>query len=88
MKRDTAIPAVGERPPAIETDTVASARGDIESIDTRVPPAPELHEKSFDDVLGKQPVALLFATPQLCQSRVCGPVVDIARRCIHGTARR
>jgi len=28
-------------------------------------------------VLGKQPVVLLFATPQLCQSRVCGPVVDI-----------
>ena len=28
--------------------------------------------------LGKKPVALLFATPQLCQSRVCGPVVDIA----------
>ena len=25
-----------------------------------------------------KPVALLFATPQLCQSRVCGPVVDIA----------
>ena len=23
-------------------------------------------------------MALLFATPQLCQSRVCGPVVDIA----------
>jgi hypothetical protein len=23
-------------------------------------------------------VALLFATPQLCQSRVCGPVTDIA----------
>ena len=27
---------------------------------------------------GKKPVALLFATPQLCQSRVCGPVTDIA----------
>jgi hypothetical protein len=29
-------------------------------------------------VLGKKPIALPFATPQLCQSRVCGPVVDIA----------
>jgi hypothetical protein len=29
-------------------------------------------------VLGKRPVALLFSTPQLCQSRVCGPVTDIA----------
>lgn len=77
VKRDTAIPAVGERPPTVETDTLDSARGDIESIDTRVPAAPELHEKSLKDVLGRQPVALLFATPQLCQSRVCGPVVDI-----------
>jgi hypothetical protein len=29
-------------------------------------------------VLGKKPVALLFSTPQLCQSRVCGPVTDVA----------
>ena len=33
---------------------------------------------NFADELGKKPVALLFATPQLCQSRVCGPVVDVA----------
>ena len=37
-----------------------------------------MHAKSFADVVGKKPVALLFATPQLCQSRVCGPVVDVA----------
>ena len=34
--------------------------------------------RTFADVVGKKPVALLFATPQLCQSRVCGPVTDIA----------
>jgi hypothetical protein len=78
VRRDSPIPAVGERPPAAKTDTIASAKGDLESIDTRVPPARRLHEQSFDEVLGKRPVALLFATPQLCQSRVCGPVVDIA----------
>ena len=72
------IPDVGEPAPETETDTVASAKGDEEAIDTRLPPAPELHEKSFADVVGKKPVALLFATPQLCQSRVCGPVTDIA----------
>ena len=37
-----------------------------------------MHKESFADVAGKKPVALLFATPQLCQSRVCGPVTDIA----------
>ena len=72
------IPEVGEAAPKVETDTVASAKGDEESIDTRIPTAPELHQESFADVVGKKPVALLFATPQLCQSRVCGPVTDIA----------
>jgi hypothetical protein len=36
-----------------------------------------MHSVSFDQVLGKRPVALLFSTPQLCTSRVCGPVTDI-----------
>jgi hypothetical protein len=72
------IPDVGQVPPRISTDTVASAAGNLASIDTRRPFAPDLHRVNFKDVLGKKPVALLFATPQLCQSRVCGPVVDIA----------
>jgi hypothetical protein len=71
------IPAVGEPAPRVTTDTLASAGGDVKKIDTRVPPS-DMHEESLKDVLGKKPVALLFATPQLCQSRVCGPVVDIA----------
>ncbi len=71
-------PAVGDRAIAIDTDTVASAGGDLASIDTRIPPAPELHRENFRDVLAKKPAVLLFATPQLCQSRVCAPVVDVA----------
>jgi hypothetical protein len=72
VRADSPIPAVGERPPAVDTDTVTSARGNLEAIDTRVPTASELHEKNFKDVVGKRPVALLFATPQLCQSRSAG----------------
>ena len=75
--REDDIPAVGEEVPKVETDTLASVKGDEALLDTRTPAAPELHETSFKDVVGKKPVALLFATPQLCQSRVCGPVVDI-----------
>lgn len=37
VARSTPIPAVGERPPAIHTDTVASAGGDLSKIDTRDP---------------------------------------------------
>jgi uncharacterized MAPEG superfamily protein len=71
------IPRVGEHAPKVETDTMADARGNVANIDTRIPPD-DMHKVSFSDVVGKKPVALLFATPQLCQSRVCGPVTDIA----------
>ena len=73
------IPAVGTEPPRIHTPTETSAGGDIASIDTRLPPS-SMHDVDFADVLGKKPVVLLFATPQLCQSRVCGPVVDVAEQ--------
>jgi len=73
------IPAVGEAPPRIHTPTEDDAAGNIASIDTRLPPS-SMHEADFADVLGEKPVVLLFATPQLCQSRVCGPVVDIAEQ--------
>ena len=39
-----------------------------------------MHDVDFADVVGKKPVVLVFATPLLCQSRVCGPVVDIAEQ--------
>jgi hypothetical protein len=71
------IPDVGEEPPKVATDTIESVKGDEDLLDTRVPPS-DMHRVSFDEVVGSKPVALLFATPQLCQSRVCGPVVDVA----------
>jgi hypothetical protein len=37
-----------------------------------------MHDVDLADVVGKKPVVLLFATPALCTSRVCGPVVDVA----------
>jgi hypothetical protein len=70
------IPEVGEQAPRVPTDTLASAKGDVAKIDTRQPPD-DMHKVSFADALGHKPVALLFATPQLCQSRVCGPVTDL-----------
>ncbi len=69
--------AVGARAPRIHTPTLASVHGDVSKIDTRIPPD-DLHSVDFADVVGRKPVVLTFATPQLCQSRVCGPVVDEA----------
>jgi len=71
------VASVGDRAPRVATDTLASVHGDKELLDTRVPPG-RMQQHSLTEVLGHKPVALIFATPQLCQSRVCGPVVDIA----------
>jgi len=71
-------PAVGDAAIRIHTPTVADVGGKLAQIDTRIPPRKSLHEVDFADVLGKRPAVLVFATPLLCQSRVCGPVVDIA----------
>jgi hypothetical protein len=70
------IPDVGERPPAIATDTLASVHGELGLLTTRTPPE-QMHSVSLNQVLGKRPVALLFSTPELCTSRVCGPVTDV-----------
>jgi hypothetical protein len=71
------IPDVGDRPPDIATDTLSSTHGNVALLTTRIPPE-NMHSVSFNQVLGKKPIALLFSTPQLCISRVCGPVTDIA----------
>jgi hypothetical protein len=72
------IPAVGDRAPRVHTPT-ADDVGDIGEIDTR-DPHDTMHDVDLADVLGKQPTVLLFATPALCVSRVCGPVVDVAEQ--------
>jgi hypothetical protein len=75
--KDTNVPEVGEKAPLIHTPTLASVGGNVKSIDTRVPPT-TMHDVDYADALGKKPIILLFATPGLCQSKVCGPVADIA----------
>jgi hypothetical protein len=70
-------PRPGEKAILVHTPTLDSVGGDAAKIDTRVPPATSLSKTDFASVLGKKPVVLLFATPALCKSRVCGPVEDI-----------
>jgi hypothetical protein len=72
------VPAPGEKAPVIHTPTLEDV-GDVSEIDTRVPPG-SMHDVDFADAVGKEPIVLLFATPALCQSRVCGPVVDVAEQ--------
>lgn len=73
------VPQPGDPAPRIETLTAEDVGGDLSRIDTRQPPS-TMHEDDFSEVVGTEPVVLQFATPALCSSRVCGPVVDIAEQ--------
>ena len=75
---DYPMPQVGQPAPVIHTLTAGQVSS-ISQIDTRVPPD-DMHNDDFANVVGKKPVVLLFATPALCQSRVCGPVTDEAEQ--------
>jgi hypothetical protein len=70
------VPLPGERVISVATPTTTDARG-VNPICTRTPPCP-LHEVSLDAALTTaKPLAVLFSTPALCTSRVCGPVLDV-----------
>jgi len=73
------IPQAGQEAPKIHTPTAADVGGDLAKITTRIPPDSQ-NKVDYADALGKEPIVLLFATPQFCQSRVCGPVVDVAEQ--------
>lgn len=76
------IPEVGQKAPKIHTPTAQDVGGDLTKITTRVP-SDSQNKVDYAEALGKEPVVLLFATPQFCQSRVCGPVVDVAEQAKH-----
>src|SRR3954454_5973156 len=80
--KKTDVPQAGESAIKVETPTKDSVGGDLSKIDTR-DPHDDMHDDNLADALGKRPVVLLFATPALCASRVCGPVVDIAEQVRH-----
>jgi hypothetical protein len=76
------IPQPAQKAPVIHTPTAQDAGGDLSKITTRIPPDTQ-NKVDYADALGREPIVLLFATPQFCQSRVCGPVVDVAEQAKH-----
>lgn len=70
---------VGAKAPVIHTPTADDVGGDLSQIDTRIPPD-QMHAVDFADVVGKKPVVITFATPAFCESRVCGPTVDVVQQ--------
>lgn len=73
---DQSIPApIGSKAISVKTP-VATTDRQLRMIDTRIPPSP-LHYISLNNALKNgKPTVVTFATPLLCESMLCGPVVD------------
>jgi hypothetical protein len=79
VKRVTASPPIGSKASRSRTPTFASEHGNVAKLTSRVPPDTALLRYSVaDSLVAHKPFVLVFATPKFCQSRTCGPVVDVA----------
>jgi hypothetical protein len=69
-------PIPGEKAISVATPTFTASRG-VKPICTRKP-ACSMHDLSLDAALRNgKPTVMIIGTPQFCQSRTCGPMVDI-----------
>jgi hypothetical protein len=72
-------PTIGSPAPR-SRNLIASDVKDLRQIDTSARPDPRLHQVRIADAIARgKPQLIVFATPQFCTSRICGPVVDIVR---------
>ncbi len=76
--KKAAAPAVGDRAIASKTPTLTSTGGDLKALTTARTPDRQLYRESVAGALAAhEPFVVSFATPLYCQSRTCGPVVDV-----------
>jgi hypothetical protein len=76
--KESAAPAVGERAISTPSPTLASTGGKLDVLTTSTRPDRALYRSSVADALSdKAPFVVAFATPKFCQTRACGPVVDV-----------
>lgn len=76
--KDAVAPRPGDKAIPSDTPTLASTGGDLGALTTSRRPDRELYRSSVADALAaKEPLVVTFATPQFCESRTCGPVVDV-----------
>jgi hypothetical protein len=72
----TAVVGPGQKMIPVDTPTASDQRG-VELLCTRSPQCP-LHDVTLTQALaGGTPVAFIVATPQFCQTAICGPVLDV-----------
>jgi hypothetical protein len=77
VQSQSQTPAVGSPAPRSNNPTIADV-SDIGLIDSSDPPRPEMHALSIAQAIDAgKPTVIAFATPAFCQSRICGPTMEI-----------
>jgi hypothetical protein len=78
VKRVTASPPIGSNAFPSRTPTLAGEKGNLAKLTTRVPPDTALIRYSVADSLAAhKAVRTRLRDAEVCQSRTCGPVVDV-----------
>lgn len=78
VARRSVAPSAGDRAIPSKTPTLASTGGDLTALTTSRHPDRALYRSSVAQALADRvPFVVTFATPQFCQTRTCGPTVDV-----------
>ncbi|MBA2383692.1 MAG: hypothetical protein H0V68_03395 [Actinobacteria bacterium] len=76
VRQRTRAPDVGDHVPESKTPTLETAT--LAELTTAKKPDPVLYRRSIaEDLRDGRPFVVVFATPEYCTSRTCGPVVEV-----------
>lgn len=76
VREDAQSPNIGDVAPRSRNDTAATNPNTV-SLCSRSPACP-LHDKVIADVAGAgRPLVVQFSTPAFCETRFCGPVLEV-----------
>jgi hypothetical protein len=69
---------IGAKAPAPKTRTAADVGNDLKQLSSATTPNPAFYRMSLAQAItNSKPTVLLFATPAICQTRMCGPTYDV-----------
>jgi hypothetical protein len=76
---DTPMPGIGDAAIPSKQLTLADVDGDLAAVSSATVPQADLLDETIADALGTgKPVVIAFVTPAYCQTRFCGPVLELA----------
>lgn len=80
VRESGTTPPLGAKAPSVDTPTAADVGGDLAKLSTDQSPDPRFYQTSITDALAAgKPFVVTFATPAFCQTRLCGPTLDMVK---------